>query len=65
MKPKDRVAMVVAVGLITWGVIALGGMVWRNKSLTEGGAEFFVAIGGAMVAMLVTYFASKNNHNDK
>ena len=57
--------MVVAVGLITWGVIALGGMVWRNKSLTEGGAEFFVAIGGAMVAMLVTYFASKNNHNDK
>lgn len=60
MKPKDRIALVVAVGLITWGILTIGGAIYRNKSLTEGGGEFFVAIGGAMVAMLVTYFTSRN-----
>lgn len=60
MRPKDRVAFVIAVGLITWGALAIGGSIYRSKSFTEGGAEFFVAIGGAMVASLVAYFTSKN-----
>lgn len=50
----------VATGLITWGLLAIGGSIYRNRSLTEGGAEFFVAIGGAMAAMLVTYFTTRN-----
>ena len=63
MKPRDRIALIIAVGLLTWGVIAIGGAVWRNKTMTKGGAEFFVAIGGALVAALVTYLASKNGDN--
>ena len=65
MKPKDRIALIVAVGLVTWGVVAIGGMVWRNKALSEVGGEFFVGVGGAMVAMLVTYMATKHNGNGK
>lgn len=60
MKPKDRIALVVVVGLITWGILTIGGAIYRNRSLTEGGAEWFIAIGGALAAMLVTYFTSKN-----
>lgn len=55
-------ALVIAVGLITWGLLTIGGSIYRNRSLTEGGAEFFVAIGGAMAAMLVTYFTSRNGN---
>ena len=66
MKPKDRIALIIAVGLITWGVIGLGGLVYRNKTLGETGGEVLVAIGGALVAMLATYLASKDsNGNDK
>lgn len=61
MEPKDRIAMIIVVGLVTWGILAIGGAILRNKSLTEGGGEFFVAIGGALVASVVTYLASKNN----
>ena len=65
MKPKDRIALIIAVGLITWGVIGLGGLVYRNKTLGETGGEVLVAIGGALVAMLATYLASNGKDNDK
>lgn len=63
MTPKDRIALIIVVGLITWGVLAIGGAFWRNRPLTEGGTEFFVAVGGALVAMLATYFASRNGNH--
>lgn len=61
-KPKDQLALIVAVGLISWGLIALVGSIWRSKPFSETGAEFFLTIGGALVAMLVTYFALKNGN---
>ena len=62
MGPKDRIAWTVTIGLLVWGVLTIGGAIYRNKSLTEGGTEWFIAIGGAMVAMLVTYF-TRNGDN--
>jgi hypothetical protein len=63
MNAKDRVAMIIAVGVMAWGVLTIIGLMFSHKSLSEAGGEIFVAIGGGAIAMLATYFATKNNNN--
>ena len=61
MTPRDRVAIVIACGLIAWGVLAIAGAAWRNKSFTDSGGEILLAIVGGLGASLAAYFAVRNN----
>ena len=63
MNTRDRVALIIAAGLISWGIIAIGGLAWRNKSFTEGGGEILLAIVGGLGASLAAYFAVRNGNN--
>ena len=64
-KPKDLLALILGIGLIGWGVITLGGLIWHAKNLSESGGEFFVTIGGVLAGGIITYLATKNGGNDK
>ena len=55
---RDRIALVIAVGLVSWGLAMLGLLAWTNRSLSEGGGEIFLAIAAGLVAALTAYFAS-------
>lgn len=57
---RDKIALVIAVGLITWGLVLLGSLAWRNRSLAEGGGEIFLAVAAGLVASLTAYFARGN-----
>ena len=61
MNPKDRVAIVIAAGLVAWGLCTIGGIWWNGKSLSEGGGEILLAVAGGLTASLTAYFATKNN----
>ena len=63
MTPRDRVALIIASGLVTWGVVAIIAVAWRNKSFTDSGGEILLAIAGGLSASLATYFATRNNNN--
>lgn len=60
MKPKDRIALVIATGLVTWGLVMMVGVVWRDRPMSEGAGEIFLAIATGLVAALGVYFATKN-----
>jgi len=61
MSPRDRVALIIAAGLVGWGLIAIIAAAWRNKNFTEGGGEILLAIAGGLGASLAAYFATHNN----
>jgi hypothetical protein len=61
MSNRDRVAIVIAAGLVSWGLIAIAAAAWRNRSFTEGGGEILLAIAGGLGASLAAYFAMRNN----
>jgi hypothetical protein len=63
MSNRDRVAIVIAAGLVSWGGIAIVALAWRNKNFTEGGGEILLAIAGGLGASLATYFAISNKKN--
>jgi hypothetical protein len=63
MSNRDRVAIVIAAGLVGWGLLAIAGAAWRNQSFTEGGGEILLAIAGGLGASLAAYFATKSNGN--
>ena len=65
MKARDIVAITIAVGLTSWGLVLMVGLGWRNKSLSEGGGEIFLAIATGLVASLATYMALQNKNGDK
>jgi hypothetical protein len=65
MTSKDRVALVIAAGLVGWGLFAIAGAAWRNKSFTEGGGEILLAIAGGLASSLAAYFATRNNNQPK
>jgi hypothetical protein len=65
MSNRDRVAIVIASGLVAWGGIAIVCLAWRNKSFTEGGGEILLAIAGGLGASLAAYFATRNNGGAK
>jgi hypothetical protein len=60
MNARDRVALVIAAGLISWGLIAIVCIAWRNKSFTESSGEILLAIAGGLSASLAAYFATRN-----
>jgi hypothetical protein len=60
MKPKDRIALVISAGLISWGLVMIAGIAWRNRSLSEGGGEIFLAIATGLATALGAYFATRN-----
>ena len=62
MKPRDKVAFIIAIGLVTWGALMILGLAWRNKSVTEAGGEILLAVAGGLSASLAAYFATRNNH---
>jgi hypothetical protein len=61
MTPKDRIALAIVLGLITWGLVLMLGLTWRGKSLSEGGGEIFLAIATGLATSLGAYFATRNN----
>jgi hypothetical protein len=63
MSNRDRVAIIIAAGLISWGVIGIAALAWRNKNFTEGGGEILLAIAGGLGASLAAYFATRNGSN--
>lgn len=65
MKPKDRIAGIIAVGLVSWGLVLMLGLVWNGKSLSQSGGEIMLAIATGLVAALGMYFATKNGNGDK
>ena len=62
MNARDRVALVIATGLVTWGICTIAGIWWRGKSLSEGGGEILLAVAGGLTASLTAYFATKNGN---
>jgi hypothetical protein len=58
---RDRVALVIAVGLVSWGLVAIICVAWRNKSFTEGGGEILSLIAGSLGSALTAYFVTRNN----
>jgi len=58
---RDRTALVIAAGLISWGIIAIAFVGWHGKSFTDSGGEILLAIAGGLSASLATYFATKEN----
>jgi hypothetical protein len=63
MSPRDRIALAIAVGLISWGIIMIAGIAWRNRAMSEGGGEIFLAIATGLCTALGAYFASGRNGN--
>jgi hypothetical protein len=61
MSPRDRVAFVIAAGLISWGLVLMIGLTLRGKSLSEGGGEIFLGIATGLATALGAYFATRNN----
>lgn len=59
MNAKDRIALVITVGLITWGLVLMGGLIWNKKSLSDSGGEIFLGIATGLVTALGAYFATK------
>jgi hypothetical protein len=55
--------MIIASGLIGWGLVLLIGLSWRGKSLSEGGGEIFLAIATGLTTALGAYFATRNGNN--
>ena len=62
MSPRDILALVIGIGLLSWGLITIGALAWHGKSLGEAGGEFFIAIGGVLAGAIATYMATRNNH---
>jgi hypothetical protein len=60
MNWRDRVAFVIAAGLVSWGLVAIIMAGWRNKSFTEGGGEILSIIAGGLGSSLAAYFATRN-----
>jgi len=60
MNWKDRVALVIAAGLVSWGLVAIIMAGWRNKNFTEGGGEILSIIAGGLGSSLAAYFATRN-----
>jgi len=60
MSWRDRTALVIAAGLVMWGIIAIVCVAWRNKNFTDSGGEILLAIAGGLSASLATYFATKD-----
>lgn len=65
MNWKDRIALVIAAGLVSWGIIAIAFVGWHGKSFTDSGGEILLAIAGGLTASLATYFATKNDGGPK
>ena len=63
MTPKDRVAIIIAAGLITWGIVLMAGLAWNKKSVSEGGGEIFLAIATGLATALGAYFATRNGNH--
>ena len=63
MNPRDVLAIIIGLGLVLWGMITIFGLAWRGKSISEAGAEFFVAIGGVLAGAVATYLAARNGNN--
>lgn len=61
MKPKDRAALIIASGLIAWGLVMMVSLAWRNKSMSEGGSEIFMAVATGLCTALGAYFARNGN----
>jgi hypothetical protein len=66
MNNRDRVALVIAAGLVAWGIVSLTIIAVNGRPLSEVGGQALLAIGGGLVASLAAYFASapkKNGNN--
>ena len=65
MNARDRVAIIIATGLVAWGLFMIIGLTVRNKSITEAGGELLLAVAGGLSASLAAYFATRHNGNNK
>ena len=65
MSARDRVALIIASGLVVWGLFMIVGLAWRNRSISEAGGELLLAVAGGLSASLAAYFATRSNGNQK
>lgn len=56
---RDRVAFVIAVGLVSWGLVTLISVSFNDKPLSDKGGEIFLAIAVGLASSLTAYFATK------
>ncbi len=64
MNNRDRVALIIAAGLVSWGLVAIVAAAWRNKSFTESGGEILGLIAGTLGSSLAAYFALRGNNKN-
>jgi hypothetical protein len=60
MTSKDRIAFIIAAGLISWGVFGIIGAALHGKQLGESGGEILGLIAGTLGASLAAYFTRDN-----
>jgi hypothetical protein len=58
--PRDQVALIIAAGLIGWGLVLLIGLTIRGRPLSGSGGEIFLAIATGLTTALGAYFATRN-----
>lgn len=62
MNMRDLAALVIAVGLVLWGIIAFVALAYHDKQLSEIGGDALIAIGGGLVAALAAYLGQREGH---
>jgi hypothetical protein len=65
MSPRDRVALIIASGLVAWGVVMIIGSAWRGQPISTTSGEIFLAVATGLCTALGAYFATRNNGNHK
>lgn len=61
--PRAIVAMIIAACVGAAIPLAIGGLIFRDRSLTDNGGEALIALGGALVGGLVSWLTM--NHMSK
>jgi hypothetical protein len=56
---KGTIALVIAVSLCLAIILGIGGLVWRDRQLSEGGRDALIAIGGTLVGIVAGYVGGR------
>lgn len=57
MDYRGLTMLVVAIGLIGWGLLAIGGAWFTGRTISEEGMNVLGVVGGALAGGLVGYWA--------
>lgn len=60
MTPRDWIALVIATGLLLWGIISLVLVGWQGRPLSDVGGQALLTISGGLLVAFGNYFAKRN-----